>query len=398
MNVLYLDCFSGISGNMMLGALISLGVPEEYIKKELKKLNLDGYDFLVTDVLKNGISAKFVDICIHEHHNCCEHSHHHHAHRHLQEIVKIIDEALLDKSIKENSKKCFYNLAAAEAKVHGTTVDKVHFHEVGAVDTIVDIVGTAIALDYLNIDKVYNSSIRTGKGFINISHGIVPIPAPATAELLNGFSFYHGEIEKELVTPTGAAILKTYSTNSPDMPPDFISSKIGCGAGSWDIEIPNILRVFMGHNKPFAATIVLETNIDDLNPQFYGYIIDKLFAVGALDVWFTPIYMKKNRPAYKLSVLLDEAKLSQIKDLLFAETTTIGLRYYRVERSVLERKVLAIDTQWGQARVKIAHLDEKAIKIFPEYDDIKLMAQKHNIPLKKIWDSVYFKATEMMDG
>jgi len=413
MKAIYLDCFAGISGNMMLGALLDAGVPEQYLREELGKLQLNNeYCLVIKPVVKCGISAVYVDVQLNDHHHQDDHNHgnhhhhHHHHHRHLPDILAIIDGSNLEQGIKDNSKKVFMRLAEAEAKVHGTTVDKIHFHEVGAVDAIVDIVGTIIGLHYLGIEAIYTSKLQVGTGFIQCSHGSMPIPAPATAELLSGIPYYNGELAKELVTPTGAAIIAALGNGYGAMPEQFRSQRIAYGAGTWDLKIPNVLRLQVGEISTLAcntedcanhSTFVIEANIDDLNPQVYEYVMEKMLNQGALDVWLTPIIMKKSRPATLLSVLVKSQDLHQIQATLLTETSTIGMRYYPVQRIVAERKLFTIQSPWGQARVKISYYDGEICSISPEYEDCKRLADEHNIPLKVVQHAIREKALTQLN-
>lgn len=392
MKAIYLDCFSGISGNMLLGAFLDAGMPEDILRSELKKLPVHGYELCIERVVKRGISAAYVDVRL-EHHHEDEHGHDHdhHHHRHLPDIIEIIDESSLSQIVKENSKKIFLHLAKAEAKVHGTTIDDIHFHEVGAVDAIVDIVGTVVCFDYLGIEAIYTSKLHTGCGFVKCSHGLMPVPAPATAELLKDIPYYTGKIERELVTPTGAAILAVLAHQHGDIPQNFTSSRIGYGAGTWDLEIPNVLRLHLGEvasEDNDDEVLVIEANIDDLNPQIYSHVIDKLLSIGALDVWLTPIIMKKSRPATLLSVLIYADNLNSVSEALFAETSTIGIRYHNVKRIVAQREIIAITSPWGEVRAKVSKYNGKVCSISPEYEDCRVIAEKNNVPLKLVQQTV----------
>ena len=387
MKAIYLDCFAGISGNMLLGALLDIGLPEETLREQLAALPIDGYDLVIKKVVKSGIHAVYVDVkLIH----ADDHDHaddHHHHHRHLADIVHIIDQSQLAEKVKSDSKKIFLLLAQAEAKVHGTTIDEIHFHEVGAVDAIIDIVGTVFGLHYLGIEAIYTSKLHVGSGFVQCCHGLMPIPAPATAELLINIPYYNGNITKELVTPTGAAVIAALGTDHKGMPENFISQKIGYGAGTWDLTIPNVLRMHVGEmtaREDPSETMVVEANIDDLNPQVYPYVMDKLLAIGVLDVWLTPIIMKKNRSAITLSVLINDHLLEKVTQILFEETTTIGLRYYKTERTMAKREVVNVTLPWGQAKAKISSYHGKVCSITPEYEDCKRLAMEHDVPLKKV--------------
>ncbi|MDR7865975.1 MAG: nickel pincer cofactor biosynthesis protein LarC [Sporomusaceae bacterium] len=380
MRTLYLDCFSGISGNMFLGALLDLGLPEDYLRRELAKLPVSGYELVIKKVEKQGIAATYLDVKT----GFFEQR----RHRHLPDINAIIDDSDLPGAVKEGAKKVFLRLAEAEAKVHGTTVDKVHFHEVGAVDTIVDIVGSVLGLNWLGIERVYTSKLRTGSGFVKCSHGRMPVPAPATAELLHGIAWEHGDIAKELVTPTGAALVAEFSAGSGGVPDGFVSDAIGYGAGSWDLEAPNVVRALLGKlavAQEQAEYFVIEANIDDLNPQLYPHVMDRLFAAGARDVWLTPIIMKKGRSATTLSVLADSTVFPAAAALILAETTTIGMRYYPVSRLEAERQMVAVETPWGQVRVKIGAVKGQIANAAPEFEDCRKIAVEHGLPLKIVW-------------
>jgi hypothetical protein len=377
--ILYLDCFSGISGNMVLGALIDLGLPEENLRATLAKLPVSGYQLIINKVQKQGINATYVDVRpAHQHH-----------HRHLPDIYRIIDNSALEQQVKVDAKKVFLRLAEAEAKVHGTTVDRIHFHEVGAVDAIVDIVGAVYGLRYLGIEKIITSPLKTGTGYVKCSHGRMPVPAPATAELLRGIPYESGDIQKELVTPTGAALLAALAEAGGGMPRDFISETIGYGAGTWDLDIPNVLRAVIGRLPDKAEEcVVIEANIDDLNPQLYPYVIDKLLEAGARDAWLTPVIMKKGRPAIELSVLIDQDKLPEISGLIFRETSTIGIRYYSVARSVAQREMVRVSVAGGEVGVKVSAVQGSVCNIAPEYEDCRRLAEETGLPLKAVWQEV----------
>ncbi len=384
MQTLYLNCFSGISGNMLLGAFLDAGVPEERLRSELAKLPVKGYEITVQPVEKCGIHAVYVDVKLTDRQK----------HRHLPDIFRILDESALDTEINEKSKTVFLRLAEAEAKVHGTSVEKIHFHEVGAVDAIVDVVGTVFSLHYLGIKKIVVSRLQTGTGFIKCSHGWMPVPAPATAELLRGIPYYQGEINKELVTPTGAAIIAALASSFGEIPAGFVTESTGYGAGTWDLDIPNVLRMHIGdiplheETQEVEKTMVLEANIDDSNPQIYEYVMEKLLASGALDVWLTPIIMKKSRPAVVLSVLFQAPQQEELTKIIFAETSTIGVRIYPVRRTIADREIVSVNTLWGQIRVKVSRVEGRVCNISPEYEDCRTAAEEHHIPLKFVQQEV----------
>ena len=384
LNAIYLDCFAGISGNMFLGACIQLGVPVAHLIAELEKLPFDDhYHIVVDDVSKNGIAAVHLDVDLHDHHD-----HHEHHHRSMADIRSIIERSTLDLEIKKLSLLIFEKLAAAEGKVHNKPSDEVHFHEVGAVDSIIDIVGAAICIDYLNIERAFVSKINVGSGTVRCAHGLMPVPAPATAELLAEFPTYRSTIERELTTPTGAAIVASLAEYSFDLPESFSVERIGYGAGTYDLEIPNVLRIYYGASDGRKARkfFKLETNIDDMNPQIYGYLYERLLKAGALDVWTTPIYMKKNRPAQTLTVLVDDEHQSECTKIIFEETTTLGLRVMAVdERIECERRQAKIETTYGEVTCKVSAFDGKIVSITPEYEDCRRLASEKNVPLKNIW-------------
>lgn len=375
MSVVYLDCFAGVSGNMLLGGLLDLGLPEAALRVMLAGLPLSGYELLTKRVEKQGISAVYVDVKLTKRQH----------HRHLPDILKIIDEAELPAAVKETATAVFLRLAAAEAKVHYATVDDVHFHEVGAVDAIIDIVGAAFGLHELGITDLYASRLHAGAGFVKCAHGLMPVPAPATAELLQGIPWYGGDIKRELVTPTGAAIVATMAKGFGAMPDRFVSHQIGYGAGTWELEIPNVLRMFCGELQPRQdQLLVVECNIDDMNPQDYAPAMDKLFAAGALDVWLTPTLMKKSRPAHTLSILAPAAVLEAVVQTALTETTSIGLRYFPVERIIADRTELTVETAWGLVRVKISRYQGKVCQITPEYEDCLRLSHTCGEPVRII--------------
>ena len=381
MKALYLDCFAGISGNMLLGAFLDAGVPAALLQSELNGLKISGYELKIERVEKQGVSAIHADVVL---------TRRQHHHRHLADIYKIIDDSDLPQPVKSGSKAVFLRLAEAEAKVHGTTVNKIHFHEVGAIDSIVDIVGAVFCLHYLGIDRVYASSLQAGSGFVRCSHGQMPVPAPATAELLQGIPWYSGNSGRELVTPTGAAFLSVFGYGYGDKPANFTARTIGYGAGGWDLDFPNVLRMYVGELSEASpeSIYVVETNIDDMNPQVYDYVMDRLLAAGALDVWLTPIIMKKGRPAVKLSLLVPAEKMEEMAAVLFAETSTIGVRYYPVERKTAERHLEKVQTPWGEARAKVSTHNDTLCSVTAEYDDCRLLAEQTGVPLRTIQRTV----------
>lgn len=392
MKVLYFDCSSGISGNMTLGALLELCDDPHYLENELKKLNIDGYHLHISKTKKNGITGTYVDVHLehenhHEHHHHEEHHHsHHHEHRNLFDIQKIIDESDLSLETKNLAKRIFMRVAEAESKVHNESLENVHFHEVGAIDSIVDIVGTAILITYINPDKIYSSIVNDGYGFIECAHGKIGVPVPATSEI---FAHSHVlsrqiDIDTELVTPTGAAIIAELAESFGPMPTLDVK-KIGWGCGSKDLMIPNVLKVSLGIKENDTDDIIaMETNIDDCSSELLSFTMEQLLKNQALDVFFTPIYMKKNRPAYCLTVLCHEEHMKNLQNIIFKNTTTIGIRYHYEKRTILNRKQIEIETQFGKLKAKQVSINGENI-IYPEYEELKKIAIENNIPLKKLY-------------
>lgn len=408
MKVLYYDCFCGISGDMNLGALLDLGVDEAYLRQELFKLNLnDEYELQVKKDNKKGISGTRVDVVLkntmhihkqdhHDHQKAqtglkSDNDHTHHDHRNLKDIENIIMNSSLSDRVKKLSLAIFMKVAEAEAKVHGKSLYEVHFHEVGAVDSIVDIVGASVCLDYLKVDKIIASSVQVGGGFVKCAHGTIPIPAPATVEILKNIPMKSGIVPFETTTPTGAAILAANVDEFTDHM-DFSIEKIGYGIGHRELEIPNVLRIYLGsedRNDKREDQYILETNIDDMNPELYGYVEEKLFAQGALDVFKTAITMKKGRAATKLSVLVNGKQEESVLNVIFRETTSIGVRKYKVEKIMLPRDFIKISTQYGSVTVKNAYYQGEKVKYKPEYEDCKRIASEKNIPIARVYQEVY---------
>ncbi len=393
MKILYFDCFAGISGDMTLGALLDLGIDKDEFLSTIKKLNLHGYELKILRKKKKGIEGIDVDVIMHEHSQPHEHSQSH-EHRNLLDIRRIIEESSLDENIKNLSKKIFMKVATAEAKVHGIPIDEVHFHEVGAIDSIVDIVGTAILINMLKFDKVICSPLNVGSGFIKCQHGILPVPAPATLEILRegNIPFHSNGIQKELTTPTGAAIIAALAEEFGTLN-GMVVQKTGYGTGKMELEIPNMLRIMLGEidedegdNSTDKVTVV-ECNIDNMNGEFAGYVMEMLFSVGALDVFYTPIYMKKNRPAFKLTAICSNENVGKIEEIILRETTTIGIRKYRTDRICMDREIIRVDTSFGNVRAKVStYKDIK--KVAPEYEDLKQIAINENLPLREVFDRV----------
>ncbi|MGI1658657.1 MAG: nickel pincer cofactor biosynthesis protein LarC [Desulfitobacterium sp.] len=396
MKVAYLDCFSGISGDMILGALVDVGLDFQLLQRDLAGLGLDEYEIYEQKVIKQGISGTKVQVLSLEGH----------VHRHLTDIQDIILRSSLPNPVKDKSLAIFTHLGEAEAKIHGTTVEQIHFHEVGAVDAIVDIVGAVIGFWRLGIEKVFSSSVHVGKGFVNAAHGLLPVPAPATLELLRGVPIYSRDIEGELVTPTGAALLTAYCQDFGSIPLVKVD-RIGYGAGEKDLSIPNLLRLTIGelevsenktcHGVKEGKAMTVEANIDDMNPEFYDYLYEKLFRAGAMDVYMQALQMKKNRPAVMLTVQIPPDKLSEIRQILFAETTTLGIRVYPIKKYMLPYEFITLETKYGSAKAKIASLEGKVCTISPEYEDCRKLAQLSGEPLKHVYDELKERAKQEID-
>ncbi len=382
MNILYCDCFSGISGDMFLGALVDAGLPVEVLSEQFKKLDLPEFQDIRADkVQKGALAATQIRLIFDQH---LYDSHGHNQHRHLGDISNLIENSGLSEKIKQTSMLIFQKLAEAEARVHGTSIAEVHFHEVGAVDSILDIVGAAVGLEYFNIQAVNSSALPLGAGQVKTQHGLLPLPAPATLELLRSANapVRSTKATVELVTPTGAAIL---SALAQFRQPDMKLAHVGIGAGQRDMEWPNILRIFIGESSEETDPYLeIETNIDDMNPQVYGPVMQSLFQAGALDVFFTSIFMKKNRPGTKLSVICRKSDEQPLCDILLRETTTLGVRVKSIWRHEAERVMQDIQTHYGSIPVKLKIVQGKVIQAVPEFDICLRLADEHNLPVLQI--------------
>ena len=379
--LLYFDCFAGISGDMNLAAMLDLGVPQAHLRAELARLALSGYSLSVTRDARKGITGTRVDVVV------AESSHHHH--RAWSDIRALIEASVLSAAVKARATDIFQRLAEAEARVHGTAVDEVHFHEVGAIDSIVDIVGAAICLEHLAPARVVASSVELGGGFVKSQHGMLPVPAPATAILLTGVPTRSGAVPFEMTTPTGAAIL-AHSVGSFSDDKRFVTRKVGYGIGHRDTEIPNVLRLFLADADGLRTeeARLVECNIDDMNPEISTHLFDLLFEAGASDVFFTPIVMKKSRPAVTLSVLCPPALEAPLVEVILRETTTFGLRTTTVSKTAIEREERMVTTSLGDVRVKIGKVRGKALKAKPEFEDCRRIARERGIPLREVLEIV----------
>ncbi len=399
MKTLYFDCFSGISGDMTIGALLDLGLDFDYLKTELMKLPLEGYQLKAGRVTRSNLSAMKFDVDVdgdqgHDHghhHHDHDHGHKHpHFHRKAAEIFEMIRQSSLNPNVKRTATAIFTKLAISEGKVHDIPPEDVEFHEVGAVDSIVDTVGTAIGFDALGIERFLCSAINVGSGFIHCQHGVMPVPAPATADLLRNATIYSRHVQTELVTPTGAAILAAVVDRFGPME-NFAIDRIGYGAGTKQFsDFPNCVRLILGEeraaisSKPAEEVIVIEANIDDMTPQNFGYITEKLFGAGALDVFTIPVQMKKGRPGHLLQVLSPADQVDLLSQIIFRETTTIGIRRHSASRTTLDREFVEVDTEHGKVKMKVSRLHGEVVNFAPEYEDCARIARERNVPLKKV--------------
>lgn len=386
MKILYYDCFAGISGDMNLGAMIDLGVDADYLKHELAKLNIEGFHLKIEKDIRRGISGTKATVVVENPDN--------EKHRHLRHVEEIVNNSTLSDKVKSVSLQIFNKIAVAEARVHNIEIQRVHFHEVGALDSIADIVGAAICLDALKVDQVLSSPIQLGGGTVKCAHGIMPVPAPATAIIVENIPVKTGLVQHEATTPTGAAILAAIVDEFTEQI-NFPISKTAYGIGQRDVsEVPNVLRVYLSETGESLTDVTLETatvlecNIDDMNPERYEYLMDLLFEAGASDVWITPVIMKKSRPATTLSVLCQPGKVVILKTILFENATTIGLREYNIQKSVLRREEKTVITSLGAVRIKESYFNGKKVRVKPEFDDCKTLALKNNCTIAEIEKAV----------
>jgi uncharacterized protein (TIGR00299 family) protein len=379
MKIAYFDCFSGAAGDMIAGAMLDAGLDFEFLKSQIATLGLKNLDITVSETRRAGLRAKhFVPLIKEEHH-----------HRHLGDIKKIINDSKIGEKPKQTAIAIFGRLAQAEATVHGKNPDDIHFHEVGAMDSIVDIVSAAIGFDALGIEKVYCSTLAVGGGQVRAAHGIMPVPAPATAELLKGIPTVGGPIDKELLTPTGAAILTTVAESFGPIPPMTIEAT-GYGAGTLDSEhVPNVVRLILGRSaEESSATTdrvcLIETNIDDSTGEIIAHTMDKLLSGRALDVFATPIVMKQTRPAVKLTVICQTADIAKMEEIIFQSGITFGVRRQIVERSKLAREFVTVATRFGNIKIKVGRWADKVVNAKPEFADCAKAAQEHNASVKEV--------------
>ena len=392
MKTAYLDCSSGVSGDMFLGALLDAGLPAERLRAELRKIPLGDYEFKQSRVLRAGLAGTRVEIVVPEKQ----------PERHLRDIEQLIEGSALTKTAKERAIEVFGRIAEAEGKLHDKPAAKVHFHEVGAVDAIIDVAGACAGLELLEVSELVSSPLNVGGGRVEAAHGSLPVPAPATAELLRDIPIYSSGVEAELVTPTGAALVATLARSFGPLPPMKVQ-RIGYGAGARDLRgHPNLLRLFLGQRIELGSresgvgsraansdageeiVSVIEANLDDMSPQLYGYLVERALAAGALDVTCSSIQMKKNRPGLEVSILCPPERSEALAQLLFDETTTIGLRIYEARRKVLDRELVTVETRYGAVRVKVARRNGRVLNVAPEYEDCQRLATEKSVPLKEV--------------
>ena len=395
MKIAYFDCFSGISGDMILGALLDAGLPLADLNREIAKLGVQDVAIERESTARHAIAATRAKVCVAgapladaEHHlDLSGEPTHHHPHAHLKDITSRIAASRLDDVVKERSIRVFERLCAAEAEVHNATPAEVGLHEVGALDALIDVVGAVAGLWLLEVEEVCASPLRFGTGFVRCAHGRYPVPVPGVLALCRDVPTEQTDIRAELVTPTGAAIITTLASSFGPQPP-FCQQAVGYGAGRRDLEsIPNLLRLRLGERVPASERVLLiEANIDDMNPEVYGYLFDRLLEQGACDVYATPVLMKKGRPGNVLSVLAPAGRLDELAAIVLQETTTIGLRYYGVERRVLERQLCAVATPYGEVNVKFSCIDGRR-RAAPEYEDCARLAQQHQVPLLAVYEA-----------
>ena len=390
MKILYFDCFAGAAGDMILGALLDAGLPFDELKRALGSLAVEGWDISVDRVVKTGLTA--TKFRVHEHSHAHAGGDHHHAHHHLKSIFSAIDRSALSDAGKAKAVKMFRRLGEVEAAIHGTTMEKVHLHEVGALDSIIDIVGAVFALEWFAADKIVVSPMNVGGGMVKSAHGVFPVPAPATVALLKDAPVYSTGIQAELLTPTGALILTEYASEYGPVPPMKID-RVGYGAGERELkETPNVVRVLIGEGHQAIgpsghqahSVVVLECEIDDMNPQIFGALMDKLYAAGALEVFYAAVQMKKNRPGTLMTIVAAPEQRETMTEIVFRESTTIGVRYQELSRECLDRELVTVATPLGPVRFKVARRGGRVFNAQPEFEDLAKLSQERGIPIKDV--------------
>jgi uncharacterized protein (TIGR00299 family) protein len=408
--VAYFDCPSGAAGDMILGALVDAGLPFEALERELGRLRLPGgYSLERSSVMKAGFRATKVDVHVHDHDHASgaaghaherPHASHVHPNRNFTSIMEIIARSDLPTPVKGNASRIFTRLAEAEARVHGTTPEQIHFHDVGAVDAIVDVVGACVGLHLLGVAAVHCGALPVGGGFVTGPHGKIPVPGPATAELLRGFPVVDTGIRRELVTPTGAAILTTLAIAAGVMPPMTVSA-VGYGAGSMDLETPNVIRLFVGESGAPAGmeTVVqVETTVDDMSPQLYEPLMERLFEAGALDVYLTPVIMKRSRPGVVLTALSAPDRVAELSRALFEESSTIGVRWTAYQRARLDREMVTLPTVYGPVAFKVSRLEGRVVTVTPEFEEIRRIAGEKGVAVREVLDQARADGRRLLRG
>jgi uncharacterized protein (TIGR00299 family) protein len=394
MKIAFFDCPSGASGDMILGALVDAGAPFEALTRELAGLGVTGYRLERREVIKAGFRATKVDVVL---------GHHEAGHRGLREILDILEGGRLAPAVQDMASRVFQRLAEAEARVHGTTPERVHFHDVGAVDAIVDVTGACIGLHLLGVDAVHVGALPVGGGFVEGPHGRMPVPGPATAELLKGFPTLDTGIRRELVTPTGAAILTTLAAGAGAMPAMRITA-VGYGAGTMDLETPNVLRLFVGEASevpgpaPVETIVQVETTVDDMSPQLYEPLLERLLEAGALDVWLTPVIMKRSRPGVVLTALCEPARVADLSRLLFEESSTIGVRWTAYQRARLEREMVRLDTAHGPLTFKVSRLEGRVVTVTPEFEEVRRIARDRDLPVREVLEQARVEGRRLLSA
>lgn len=389
MRVAYFDCPSGASGDMILGALVDAGAPFEALARELDALGVPGYRLERREVIKAGFRATKVDVALGPHEA---------GHRGLRDILDILEGSRLAPAVRDMASRIFQRLAEAEARVHGTTPERVHFHEVGAVDAIVDVTGACIGLHLLGVDAVHVGALPVGGGFVDGAHGRIPVPGPATAELLKGFPTVDTGIRRELVTPTGAAILTTLAAGAGTMPAMRVTA-VGYGAGTMELDTPNVLRVFVGEAAvamPAETIVQVETTVDDMSPQLYEPLLERLLQAGALDVWLTPVIMKRSRPGVVLTALCEPERVADLSRLLFEESSTIGVRWTAYQRTRLEREMVRLDTAHGPVTFKVSRLEGRVVTVTPEFEEVRRIARDRGLPVREVLEQARVEGRRLL--
>jgi uncharacterized protein (TIGR00299 family) protein len=392
MKIAYFDCPSGASGDMILGALVDAGAPFDALTRELAGLGVGGYRLERREVMKAGFRATKVDV------HLDEGGEHHHPERTLGAILSLIEGSRLAPPVKGRAARIFERLAQAEARVHGTTVERVHFHDVGAVDAIVDVTGACIGLHLLGIEAVHVGALPVGGGFVQGPHGRLPVPGPATAELLKGFPTIDTGVRRELVTPTGAAVLTTLAAGAGAMPAMHVRA-VGYGAGTMDLDTPNVLRLFVGETAVAAPTetiLQVETTVDDMSPQLYEPLLERLLEAGALDVFLTPVIMKRSRPGIVLTALCEPARVADLSRVLFEESSTIGVRWTAYQRERLDREIVRLTTAYGPIAFKVSRLEGRVITVTPEFEEIRRIARDKGLPVREVLEQARVEGRRLL--